>query len=39
MTYDEYQDAVTRFRRDGLMDHHITHARAICVEQHPQSGG
>ena len=32
MTYEEYQEAVTRFRRQGLMDHHITHARTVCVE-------
>ena len=38
MTYDQYQEAVTRFRRDGLMDTHITHARTVCVEQHPHSG-
>ena len=35
MTYEDYQAAVERFRRDGLMDHRITHARAVCVEQHP----
>ena len=36
MTYDEYQAAVATFRREGLMDHHITHARTVCVEQHPR---
>ena len=35
MTAEDYQAAVARFRRDGLMDHRITHARAVCVEQHP----
>lgn len=33
MTYEDYQAATDRFRREGLMDHRITHARAICVEQ------
>jgi hypothetical protein len=32
MTYEEYQEAVARFRSQGLMDHHITHARTVCVE-------
>jgi hypothetical protein len=36
MTYEEYQEAVSRFRREGLMDPHITHARAVCIEQHPR---
>ena len=35
MTYEDYQEAVARFRREGLMDHRITHARTLCVEQHP----
>ena len=38
MTYEDYQAAVARFRREGLMDHRITHARATCVEQHPRAG-
>jgi hypothetical protein len=38
MTYEQYQEAVARFRREGLMDHHITHARTLCVEQHPHGG-
>lgn len=34
MTYDDYTVAMTRFRRDGLMDTRITHARTQCVEHH-----
>ncbi len=32
MTADEYDDALKRFRREGLMDPRITHARTVCVE-------
>ncbi|MES1199553.1 MAG: hypothetical protein ABUS48_06200 [Pseudomonadota bacterium] len=32
MTYEEYSAALTRFRREGLMDPKITHARAHCLE-------
>ena len=38
MTAEDYQAAVDRFRREGLMDHRITHARTVCVEQHPHAG-
>lgn len=34
LTYEEYQDAMTRFRERGLMDTRITHARTQCVEHH-----
>lgn len=37
MTYEQYQAAVARFRSEGLMDPHITHARTVCVEQHPHA--
>ncbi|HVY86290.1 MAG TPA: hypothetical protein VG943_14240 [Caulobacterales bacterium] len=32
MTYDEYREAMTRFRREGLMDPRITRARTHCIE-------
>jgi hypothetical protein len=37
LTYEEYQAALARYRRDGLMDPRITHARAVCLEAHPHS--
>lgn len=37
MTADEYRDAIARFRREGLMDPKLTHARTVCVERHPRS--
>ncbi|HWA01778.1 MAG TPA: hypothetical protein VG841_15830 [Caulobacterales bacterium] len=34
ITYEQYEAALTRFRREGLMDPHITHARTYCLEHH-----
>ncbi|MES1200135.1 MAG: hypothetical protein ABUS57_01645 [Pseudomonadota bacterium] len=33
MTYEDYQAAVDRFRREGLMDPRITRARTHCIER------
>ncbi|MGE3143484.1 MAG: hypothetical protein AB7L65_09195 [Hyphomonadaceae bacterium] len=32
LTYDEYEAALDRFKREGLMDPRIAHARAYCIE-------
>lgn len=34
MTYDEYEDALQRFRETGLMDPKVTRARTQCIERH-----
>lgn len=34
MPYEDYQAAMTRFRREGLMDPRLTRARTQCVERH-----
>lgn len=36
MTYEQYQAALARFRSEGLMDTHVTHARTQCVEHAPR---
>lgn len=35
MTYEEYQAALERMRREGLMDPRVTRARTTCLERHP----
>jgi hypothetical protein len=37
MTYEDYQAALARYQREGLMDTRVTHARTVCVEAHPHS--
>lgn len=34
MTYEEYEDALARFREAGLMDPRVTRARVECLEKH-----
>lgn len=34
MSYEEYQAAIERMRREGLMDPRVTHARTYCLEHH-----
>jgi hypothetical protein len=34
LTFEEYDDALTRFRETGLMDPRITRARTRCLERH-----
>jgi predicted small lipoprotein YifL len=35
LTAEEYQAALDRFQKEGLMDPRVTHARALCREKHP----
>jgi hypothetical protein len=35
MTYEQYQAALARYQREGLMDPRVTHARTVCLEQNP----
>lgn len=34
MTYEEYEEALSRFRESGLMDPRVTRARTQCLERH-----
>lgn len=34
LTYEEYEAALERMRREGLMDPRVTHARTWCLEHH-----
>lgn len=34
VSYEDYENALERFRSDGLMDPRITRARTKCIERH-----
>ena len=34
MPYDEYEDALARFRDTGMMDPRVTRARTQCLDHH-----
>lgn len=36
LTYEDYENALARFRREGLMDPRVTRARTVCIERHPE---
>jgi hypothetical protein len=35
VTAEDYEDAMARFRREGIMSPKITHARTVCLERNP----
>lgn len=35
LSYNEYDAALERFAREGLMDPRVTRARSYCLERHP----
>lgn len=36
LTYEEYEAAISRMNREGLMDPRVTRARTQCIERHPE---